>query len=73
MVFEKVDRVTRNLHSSVDIYDWLEANEHREVHCVKDSLIMHKYSKSQDKLNWDIKVAMAKNYSDNLSEEVRKR
>ena len=72
LVFEKVDRVTRNLHSSVDIYNWLEADEKRAVHCVKDSLILHKYSKSQDKLNWDIKVAMAKNYSDNLSEEVRK-
>ncbi len=72
LIFEKVDRVTRNLHSSVDIYDWLEADEHREVHCVKDSLVLHKYSKSQDKLNWDIKVAMAKNYADNLSEEVRK-
>lgn len=72
LVFEKVDRVTRNLHSSVDIYDWLEDDEERQVHCVKDSLILHKYSKSQDKLNWDIKVAMAKNYADNLSEEVRK-
>lgn len=72
LVFEKVDRVTRNLHSSVDIYNWLEADERRQVHCVKDSLILHKYSKSQDKLNWDLKVAMAKNYSDNLSEEVRK-
>lgn len=72
LVFEKVDRVTRNLHSSVDIYDWLAADEQRQVHCVKDSLILHKFSKSQDKLNWDIKVAMAKNYADNLSEEVRK-
>lgn len=72
LIFEKVDRVTRNLHSSVDIYDWLEADENRQLHCVKDSLILHKFSKSQDKLNWDIKVAMAKNYADNLSEEVRK-
>lgn len=72
LVFEKVDRVTRSLHSSMDIYNWLDANDQREVHCVKDSLILHKYSKSQDKLNWDIKVAMAKNYADNLSEEVRK-
>lgn len=72
LIFEKVDRVTRNLHSSVKLYDWLEEDPERELHCVKDSLILHKNSKSQDKLNWDIKVAMAKNYSDNLSEEVRK-
>lgn len=72
LIFEKVDRVTRSLHSSVDIYNWLDADENRQLHCVKDSLILHKYSKSQDKLNWDIKVAMAKNYADNLSEEVRK-
>lgn len=72
LVFEKVDRVTRSIHSSVDIYNWLEADEGRELHCVKDSLELHKHSKSQDKLNWDIRVAMAKNYADNLSEEVRK-
>lgn len=72
LIFEKVDRVTRSIHSSVDIYNWLEDDETRQLHCVKDSLILHKFSRSQDKLNWDIKVAMAKNYADNLSEEVRK-
>ncbi len=72
IIFEKVDRVTRSIHSSVDIYNWLDSDENRQLHCVKDSLVLHKYSRSQDKLNWDIKVAMAKNYADNLSEEVRK-
>lgn len=72
IIFEKVDRVTRNLQDSVKIYDWLEGDPERQLHCIKDSLILHKGSRSQEKLNWDIRVVMAKNYADNLSEEVRK-
>jgi hypothetical protein len=38
----------------------------------KDSLKLHKGSRSQEKLNWGIRVLFAKNYTDNLSEEVIK-
>lgn len=72
LVFEKVDRVTRNLKDAQAIYEWLEADERRELHCVKDNLVLSRNSKSQEKFLFDIKVALAKNYSDNLSEEVRK-
>ena len=72
LIFEKVDRVTRNLKDSVKIQDWLEGDPERQLHCIKDSLVLHRDSRSQEKLNWDLRVAIAKNYADNLSEEVRK-
>jgi DNA invertase Pin-like site-specific DNA recombinase len=69
---EKVDRLTRNLKDAVLIDDWLEKNAERQVHLVKDSLILHKNSRSQEKLNWGIRVILAKNYIENLSEEIKK-
>lgn len=72
LVVEKVDRHVRNLHDAVDTHDWLMADEERRVHFVKDSLIMHKNSRSQEWLNWGIRVVMAKNYIDNLREETTK-
>ena len=72
LVVEKVDRHVRNLHDAVDTYDWLTADEERRVHFVKDSLVMHQKSKSQEWLNWGIRVVMAKNYIDNLREETTK-
>jgi len=47
-------------------------DEGRQLHLVKDSLILHKHSRSQEKLNLDMRVVFAKNYVDNLSEEVKK-
>lgn len=72
LVVEKVDRHVRNLHDAVDTHDWLMADDERRVHFVKDSLIMHKNSRSQEWLNWGIRVVMAKNYIDNLREETTK-
>lgn len=72
LVVEKVDRHVRNLHDAVDTHDWLMADEERRVHFVKDSLVMHKNSRSQEWLNWGIRVVMAKNYIDNLREETTK-
>ncbi len=69
---EKVDRLTRNLKDAVLIDDWLEKDAKRQVHLVKDSLILHKNSRSQEKLNWGIRVILAKNYIENLSEEIKK-
>jgi DNA invertase Pin-like site-specific DNA recombinase len=67
---EKVDRLTRNLKDAVLIDEWLEKDAERQVHLVKDSLILHKNSRSQEKLNWGIRVILAKNYIENLSEEI---
>ncbi len=72
IICEKVDRLTRNFKDAVVIDDWLEGDEERQVHLVKDSLTLHKNSRSQEKLNWGIRILFAKNHIDNLSEEVKK-
>lgn len=72
LIIEKVDRHVRNLHDAVTTHDWLMADEDRHVHFVKDSLVMHKNSRSQEWLNWGIRVVMSKNYIDNLREEAMK-
>ena len=72
LVMEKVDRFTRNFKDAVTIDDWLNEDEERQVHSVKDTIILHKNSRSQEKLNWGMRIVLAKNYTDNLSEEVKK-
>jgi DNA invertase Pin-like site-specific DNA recombinase len=72
LIIEKVDRHVRNLNDAVATHDWLMADENKQVHFVKDSLIMHKNSRSQEWLNWGIRVVMSKNYIDNLREEAMK-
>lgn len=72
IVCEKVDRLTRNFKDMVLIDEWLETDEARQIHLVKDSLVLHKNSRSQEKLNWGIRILFAKNYTDNLSEEIKK-
>lgn len=72
LIIEKVDRHVRNLHDAVETHDWLVSDEHKSVHFIKDSLILHKNSRSQEWLNWGIRVVMAKNYIDNLREEAMK-
>lgn len=72
LICEKADRLTRNFKDMVMIDEWLDMDEERQVHLVKDSLILHKNSRSQEKLNWGIRILFAKNYIDNLSEEVKK-
>ncbi len=72
LIIEKVDRHVRNLQDAVETHDWLMADENKQVHFVKDSLVMHKNSRSQEWLNWGIRVVMAKNYIDNLREEAMK-
>ena len=72
IVCEKVDRLTRNFKDAVLIDEWLEEDAERQVHLVKDSLVLHQNSRSQEKFNWGIRIIFAKNYIDNLSEEVKK-
>ena len=69
---EKIDRLTRNLKDAAVIYDWLQADSERAVHFVKENFIVSKNTKAHENLVWDMKVAIAKFYSQNLSEEVRK-
>ena len=72
IVVEKVDRLTRDFRSMIQIDDWLDGDGERQVHLIKDGLILHRRSRSQDKLNWGVKVLFAKNYIDNLREETIK-
>jgi site-specific DNA recombinase len=72
IICEKTDRFTRNLKDAVVLYDWLDEDEERQLHLVKDNLILHKNSRSQEKLNLDFRIVFSKNYIDNLSEEVKK-
>ncbi len=67
ILVEKVDRLYRNFADYVKV-DGLGV----ELHFVKDGMVVSESSKSQDKFLHGIRVLMAKNYVDNLSEEIRK-
>ena len=67
VLVEKTDRLYRNLHDYVTLDD-LDL----EIHFVKESFILSDESRSTEKFIHGIKVLMAKNYVDNLSEETSK-
>ena len=64
---EKTDRLYRNFKDYV-IVDELDLS----LVFVKEGSILNKHSRSHEKFIHGIKVLMAKNYIDNLSEETRK-
>ena len=72
LVVEKTDRLTRNLRDAVAIDDWLNADGRRQLHIVKESLLLHKEARSDIKFMWNIHLAVAKKYTDNLREEAMK-
>src|SRR5262245_48423989 len=64
--------MTRNLNDAVFIDSWIQANTNRHVHFVKQNLVLHLNAKSYEKFQWDIYVVLARQYSNNLSEETKK-
>lgn len=72
LAIEKTDRFTRNFRDAVAIDDWLEADDNRRLHAVKENLLLHKNAKSDVKFMWNINVSVAKKYTDNLREEAMK-
>src|SRR5437763_342702 len=48
LIVEKVDRLTRNSRDALDVDEWLAANGDRQLHLVKNGLVLHKHSSSQD-------------------------
>src|SRR3984893_11560181 len=67
MLVEKSDRLYRNLK------DWVTVDElDVEMHFPKEGVVLSRESRSSEKFMHGIKVLMAKNYIDNLSEEARK-
>ncbi len=71
VLVEKTDRLTRNFNDYV-LIDQLINELDIEVHLVKEGEVLSKQSKSHSKLIHSIKVAIAKNFIDNLSEETSK-
>src|ERR671927_567218 len=69
---EKVDRITRNLQDAVWIDAWLQDNQERRIHFVKQNLVIPQNATSYEKFQWDIYVVLARQYSNNLSEETKK-
>ncbi len=67
VLVEKTDRLYRNFRDYV-ILEELDI----EIHLVKEGEVLSKDSRSATKFMHGIKVLMAKNYVDNLSEEARK-
>ena len=66
VLVEKTDRLYRNLK------DWVTLDElDIEIHLIKEGIVLSRDSKSSEKFVHGIKVLMAKNYIDNLSEEAR--
>ena len=67
ILVEKTDRLYRNLK------DWVTLDElDLEIHFAKENVVLSADSRSSEKFMHGIKVLMAKNYIDNLSEETRK-
>src|SRR6185437_2974924 len=66
-IVEKTDRLYRNFRDCVTLED-LEV----EIHLPKEGQIISKDSKSQAKLVHGIQVVIARNYIENLREEVKK-
>lgn len=67
VLVEKTDRLYRN------IKDWVTLDDlDLEIHLVKENVILSEDARSSDKFMHGIRVLMAKNYIDNLSEEVKK-
>lgn len=68
---EKTDRLLRNI-ADYALLDRLIEYSNIKIHLVKENTILSKESRSNEKFIFGIKALMAKNYVDNLSEEVRK-
>jgi site-specific DNA recombinase len=67
VLVEKTDRLYRNLK------DWVTVDELEvEIHFPKEGVVLSRESRFSEKFMHGIKVLMAKNYVDNLSEETRK-
>jgi DNA invertase Pin-like site-specific DNA recombinase len=67
LLVEKTDRLYRNFRDALTLED-LDIS----IHFVKEGQALSKDSKSQIKLMHDIRLAIARNYSENLKEEVSK-
>jgi site-specific DNA recombinase len=68
LLVKKADPTVRNFKDAVTLED-LDI----EIHLVKKGQIVSKDAKSQAKLIYGINLVLAKNYSENLRDEVKSR
>ena len=71
VLVEKTDRLYRNRTDALRV-EQLEQERDIEVHLVKENTVIGKDSRSQVRFTHDVHVAVAKFYSENLREEVKK-
>jgi len=71
ILVEKTDRLLRNI-SDYALLDKIIEYSDIKIHLVKENVILSRDSRSNEKFVFGIRALMAKNYVDNLSEEVRK-
>jgi DNA invertase Pin-like site-specific DNA recombinase len=69
---EKIDRLTRNLKDAALVADWIESDPKRQVHFAKENFILNQATRAHENLVWDMKVSIARFYTNNLAEEVKK-
>jgi len=67
ILVEKTDRLYRNPKDAVTLDDL-----NVEIHLVKEGAVISETSKSSEKFMHGVRVLIAKQYTDNLSEEVKK-
>ena len=72
IICEKIDRLTRTPKDAGIVDDWIREERERAVHFVKESFILNQDTHAHEGLVWNMKVSIAKFYTDNLSEEVKK-
>lgn len=70
-IVEKTDRLYRNLKDWVALDELMQERD-IAIHLYKEATVLSRDSRSHEKFIHGIKVLMAKNFIDNLSEEVRK-
>lgn len=71
LLFEKPDRMTRNFSDLVLLYDLVQRQD-KELLFFTTGLRINKNSRSSEQFQLDIQVVLARNYINNLREEVMK-
>ena len=71
VLVEKTDRLYRNLADTLRVGKLIDNND-VEIHLVKEGTLISRNSRSNCNFVHDIQVALAKQYIDNLREEVKK-
>lgn len=64
----RVDRITRNFQDAV-VVDDLRSKYNKRIHFIDDNFVLDKDSKSNDILQWDMKVLIARQYLERVKED----